>query len=161
MPSWVMLRAVLFVTLRSTSCPNHSRKFVSLKDCGSPLPPPSLCCHAADYHYDTSLRRNLSYLLHKHPDRFQSFDLSFGQAHVFYPEVRRRILHGGAAARCGPGGHGPGQESDQSFLLAHYVNDRPYVASSFMSVAISQVLRLGPGRPLQGSARVGRDADCR
>ncbi|HVW01289.1 MAG TPA: hypothetical protein VHB77_13145, partial [Planctomycetaceae bacterium] len=26
---------------------------------------------------------DLGYLLHKHPDRFQSFDLSFGQAHVF------------------------------------------------------------------------------
>ena len=30
---------------------------------------------------------HLGYLLHKHPDRFQSFDLSFGKAHVFYPEV--------------------------------------------------------------------------
>ena len=29
----------------------------------------------------------LGYLLHKHPDRLQSFDLSFGKAHVFYPEV--------------------------------------------------------------------------
>ncbi len=29
----------------------------------------------------------LGYLSHKPPDRFQSFDLSFGQAHVFYPEV--------------------------------------------------------------------------
>jgi hypothetical protein len=30
---------------------------------------------------------DLGYLLHKHPDRFQSFDLSFGKAHVYYPEV--------------------------------------------------------------------------
>jgi hypothetical protein len=30
---------------------------------------------------------DLSYLLHKRPDRFQSFDVSFGKAHVFYPEV--------------------------------------------------------------------------
>ena len=29
---------------------------------------------------------DLGYLLHKHPDRFQSYDLSFGKAHVFYPE---------------------------------------------------------------------------
>ncbi len=34
-----------------------------------------------------SSARDLSYLLHKHPDRFQSYDLSFGRAHVFYPEV--------------------------------------------------------------------------
>ena len=30
---------------------------------------------------------DLSYLLHKHSERFQSFDLSFGKAHVFYPEA--------------------------------------------------------------------------
>ena len=30
---------------------------------------------------------DLSFLLHKHPDRFQTFDLSFGKAHVYYPEV--------------------------------------------------------------------------
>ena len=30
---------------------------------------------------------DLSYLLHKHPARVQSFDLSFGKAHVFYPET--------------------------------------------------------------------------
>ena len=30
---------------------------------------------------------DLGYLLHKHPARCQSFTLSFGQAHVFYPEA--------------------------------------------------------------------------
>ncbi len=30
---------------------------------------------------------DLGYLLHKHPARVQSFALSFGQAHVFYPEA--------------------------------------------------------------------------
>jgi len=30
---------------------------------------------------------DLGYLLHKHPDRSHSFDLSFGRAHVFYPEA--------------------------------------------------------------------------
>lgn len=28
---------------------------------------------------------DLGYLLHKHPDRVQSFALPFGQAHVAYP----------------------------------------------------------------------------
>ena len=28
---------------------------------------------------------DLGYLLHKHPDRFQSFPMTFGQAYVFYP----------------------------------------------------------------------------
>jgi hypothetical protein len=30
---------------------------------------------------------DLGYLLHKKPERVQSFDLSFGKAHVFYPEA--------------------------------------------------------------------------
>lgn len=30
---------------------------------------------------------DLGYLLHKNPARAQSFTLSFGQAHVFYPEA--------------------------------------------------------------------------
>ena len=31
---------------------------------------------------------DLGHLLHKHPERLQSFSLPFGQAHVFYPEAR-------------------------------------------------------------------------
>ncbi len=30
---------------------------------------------------------DLGYLLHKHPDRAQQFDITAGQAHVFYPEA--------------------------------------------------------------------------
>ena len=30
---------------------------------------------------------DLGYLLHKHPDRAQSFAVAAGQAHVFYPEA--------------------------------------------------------------------------
>jgi hypothetical protein len=29
----------------------------------------------------------LGYLLHKNPNRLQSSELSFGKAHVFYPEA--------------------------------------------------------------------------
>ena len=92
---------------------------------------------------------DLGYLLHKHPDRCQSFDLSFGTAHVFYPEV--------AAERCSacllldvdPVGLVRGQRQNASFMLAQYVNDRPYTASSFMSVAIAQVF----GSALQGRCK--------
>ena len=39
---------------------------------------------------------DLGYLLYKHPDRCQSFDLTFGKARVFYPEVgAERVLFGG------------------------------------------------------------------
>lgn len=83
---------------------------------------------------------DLGYLLHKHPDRFQSFELSFGQAHVFYPEVTAERTTAALMLDVDPVGMVRGKGRDQSFLLAQYVNDRPYVASSFMSVAISQVL---------------------
>ncbi len=94
---------------------------------------------------------DLGYLLHKHPGRYQTFSLSFGKAHVFFPQAdrerctaallvevdaialarsRRKIAHG--------------------FSLHPYVNDRPYVASSFLSVALGKVF---------GSALAGRSRE--
>src|SRR6266704_148561 len=81
---------------------------------------------------------DLGYLLHKHPAKIQSFSLSFGKAHVFYPEVE-----------ADPVGMVRGKNRNPGFLLAQYVNDRPYVASSFMSVAIAQVF----GSAMQGRSR--------
>ncbi len=88
---------------------------------------------------------DLGFLLHKHPDRFQSFDLSFGQAHVFYPEATEDRCSACLLLEVDPIGMVRGKRRDQSFLLGHYVNDRPYVASSFLSVAISQVFGTAMG----------------
>src|SRR6266545_6129213 len=92
---------------------------------------------------------DLGYLFHKNPSRLQSFPLPFGQAHVFYPEATNErctaalLLDVDPVAlvrnRRGPSGDGG--------TLDQYVNDRPYVASSFLSVAIARVL---------GSALAGR-----
>ncbi len=99
----------------------------------------------------TNTRRpaaELGFLLHKHPERFQSYDLSFGRVHVFYPEAstdRCRVcllLDVDSVGMVRGKGQGEG-------LLDQYVNDRPYVASSFMSVAISQVF----GSALQGRCK--------
>ena len=76
--------------------------------------------------------------------------MSFGQAHVFYPEVGEDRTTAALLLDVDPVGMVRGKSRDQSFLLGHYVNDRPYVASSFMSVAISQVF---------GSAMAGRCKD--
>src|SRR5438105_1493176 len=92
----------------------------------------------------------LGFLLHKHPDRFQSFDLSFGKAHVFYPEAGEARCTAALLLDVDPVGMVRGRSRDQRFLLGHYVNDRPFVASSFMSVAIAQVF---------GSAMSGRCKD--
>lgn len=84
---------------------------------------------------------DLGFLLHKHPDRCQSFDLSFGKAHVFYPEISAERTSAALLLDVDPVGMVRGKSRDQSFLLDQYVNDRPYVASSFLSVAIAQVFR--------------------
>jgi 3' terminal RNA ribose 2'-O-methyltransferase Hen1 len=92
---------------------------------------------------------DLGYLLHKHPGRFQSFDLSFGQAHLFYPEVSAERCSACLLLDVDPIGLVRRSNQDQGFVLSQYVNDRPYTASSFLSVAISQVL----GSALQGRCK--------
>jgi 3' terminal RNA ribose 2'-O-methyltransferase Hen1 len=92
---------------------------------------------------------DLGYLLHKHPERFQSFDLSFGKSHVYYPEVSAERCTACLLLDVDAVGMVRGRNADQSFLLAQYVNDRPYAASSFMSVAIAQVF----GSALQGRCK--------
>src|SRR5438128_3296200 len=92
---------------------------------------------------------DLGYLLHKHPDRCQSFDLSFGKVHVFYPEVGHDRCTACLLLDVDPVGLVRGKNASASFLLAQYVNDRPYAASSFMSVAIAQVF----GSALQGRCK--------
>src|SRR5437588_13118402 len=92
---------------------------------------------------------DLGYLLHKHPDRCQSFDLSFGKVHVFYPEVGAERCSACLLLDVDPVAMVRGKNASASFLLAQYVNDRPYAASSFMSLAIAQVF----GSALQGRCK--------
>ena len=95
---------------------------------------------------------DLGYLLRKNPARLHSFPLSFGQAHVFYPEATSDRCTATLLLDVDPVGlvrnrKGPAGEGG---TLDQYVNDRPYVASSFLSVAISRVF---------GSALGGRSKD--
>jgi len=88
---------------------------------------------------------DLGYLLHKHPDRLQTFPTAAGAAHVFYPEA--------TAGRCtaalllevdpialvrGPAGS---KTKPSDGELAQYVNDRPYAASSMLAVALKEAFR--------------------
>ena len=90
---------------------------------------------------------DLGYLLHKHPARVQTFNLSFGKAHVFYPEATEARCTAVLALDINSISLIRGS---RDFALSQYVNDRPYVASSFMSVAIANVF---------GSALNGNSAD--
>ena len=95
---------------------------------------------------------DLGFLLHKNPNRVQSFAESFGQAHVFYPEASEDGCTVALLLDVDPvglvrRGRGP---SGEGGTLDQYVNDRPYVASSFLSVAISDVF---------GTAMTGRSKE--
>jgi 3' terminal RNA ribose 2'-O-methyltransferase Hen1 len=93
---------------------------------------------------------DLGFLLHKPPDRHQSFDLSFGTAHVFYPEASAERCSACLLLDVDPVRLVRGKGDWKGGMLDKYVNDRPYVASSFISVAISQVF---------GSALAGRSKE--
>lgn len=86
---------------------------------------------------------DLGFLLHKNPARVQSFELAFGVAHVLYPEASAERCTVALLLDVDPVGlvRTKGGPSGDRGLLRQYVNDRPYVASSFLSVAIAQVLR--------------------
>ncbi len=84
---------------------------------------------------------DLGYLLRKNPARLQSFRLSFGTAWVFYPEATDEQCEMALQVEVDPVGlvrnrRGPQGEAR---TLDQYVNDRPYAASSFLSVAIADV----------------------
>jgi 3' terminal RNA ribose 2'-O-methyltransferase Hen1 len=84
---------------------------------------------------------DLGFLLHKNPDRYQTVELTFGTAHVIYPEASEGRCTATLLVDIDPialvrNHRGP---SGNDFSLSQYVNDRPFVASSFMAVALGRV----------------------
>ena len=86
---------------------------------------------------------DLGYLLHKNPGRFQTFNLPFGKANVFYPEAESDRCTVALLLEIDPIGlvRGKSGGPNNGAWLEQYVNDRPYVASSHLSVAIASVFR--------------------
>lgn len=90
--------------------------------------------------------RDLSFLLHKHPDHVHERDLGFATAHLFYPvatderctAVLLLDVDAVGLVRDRPKG------SNQSFAPG-YVSDRAYAASSFLSVAIARTFSTALG----------------
>ncbi|MBJ6109515.1 3' terminal RNA ribose 2'-O-methyltransferase Hen1 [Hymenobacter sp. BT523] len=83
---------------------------------------------------------DLGYLLHKNPARLQSIEVAGGQAHVFYSEATAERCTAALLLDLDPIGlvRGRAGASGEGFALEQYVNDRPYVASSFLSAALSK-----------------------
>jgi 3' terminal RNA ribose 2'-O-methyltransferase Hen1 len=96
--------------------------------------------------------------LGKHPDRAHRVELSFGSALVCFPVVQPRRCTAALVvdvdpARPGRAGRSAGGSAGGSRggagTLEQFVNDRPYAASSLLSVAIGRAL----GSALRGQCR--------
>ncbi len=90
---------------------------------------------------------DLGYLLHKNPSSLFERRTSFGTARVFYPEASPERCTAALLVEIDPVGLVRGS---RGVTLAQYVSDRPYVPSSFLSVALGEVF---------GTALAGRSKD--
>jgi 3' terminal RNA ribose 2'-O-methyltransferase Hen1 len=96
---------------------------------------------------------DLGYLLHKHPDRLQTFATAAGAAHVFYPEATAERCTAALLLEVDPialvrgkdrnskDGNTKDRNKPSDGELAQYVNDRPYAASSMLAVALKEAFR--------------------
>lgn len=92
---------------------------------------------------------DLGFLLHKSPAHLHSADLPVGKAHVFYPEATPDRCSVALVLEIDPVGLVRNRRGSPGFALDQYVNDRPYAASSFLSVAISRVF----GSAMKGTSK--------
>jgi 3' terminal RNA ribose 2'-O-methyltransferase Hen1 len=96
---------------------------------------------------------DLGFLLHKHPDRVHEVSVPFGSARIVYSEATEQCCTAALLVDVDPVGlvrqrtAGPG---GQDSSLEQYVNDRPYAACSFLSVALGKCF---------GTAMAGRSKD--
>lgn len=96
---------------------------------------------------------DLGFLLHKNPDRLHSAELPFGTVHVLYPEATAERCTAALIVEVDPVGlvrDRKGGPKGADFSLGQYVNDRPYAASSFLSVALNKCF---------GTAMTGRSKE--
>jgi 3' terminal RNA ribose 2'-O-methyltransferase Hen1 len=97
---------------------------------------------------------DLGFLLHKNPARCQQFDLAFGRAYVFFPEAGSERCTAALLLDIDPIGIVRGKRgSMEGGPLDQYVNDRPYAATSLLSVALGQVF----GSACKGQCRERHD----
>lgn len=91
---------------------------------------------------------DLGYLLHKNPKNVNVVELAFGEAKVFYTEASEERCTAVLLLDLDPVKLSRRRRSD--LALEPYVNDRPYVVSSFFSVALARTF---------GTALAGRSKD--
>lgn len=97
---------------------------------------------------------DVGYLLAKHPERIQDFALPFGTAWVYYPQVSSQASTVVLQVEVDPVGLVRNRRfRTDGFALSAYVNDRPYTASSMLSVAIKRIF----GTALKGRCQARPD----
>lgn len=95
---------------------------------------------------------DLGFLLMKHPDNVHAVDLAFGRATLVYPEASEERCTAALVVEVDPvelvrgRGGAPG-------IQDQYVNDRPYAASSLLSVAMGRAL----GTAMAGRSKVRQE----
>jgi len=77
---------------------------------------------------------DLGFLLHKNPANLHEVEVAFGKAYVFYTEATAQRCTACLLLEIDPVGLVRGAQRFED-----YVNDRPYVSSSYMTVAIGRV----------------------
>ena len=82
--------------------------------------------------------RDLGFLLGKHPDRLFERDLSVGKALVFYTAATASRTSAVLYLEVDPIALVRGRHRNARGLISNYVNQRPYVANSLLSVAIGR-----------------------
>ncbi|MDP4027146.1 3' terminal RNA ribose 2'-O-methyltransferase Hen1 [Methylobacterium sp. NEAU 140] len=92
---------------------------------------------------------DLGFLLHKNPEREHEADFGFGRAVMFYPARSPDRCEFALTLDIDPITLVRGRSGGDG-MLDQYVNDRPYAASSFLSVALARGL---------GSAMAGRSRE--
>lgn len=82
---------------------------------------------------------DLGYLLHKNPANVHQRKQNYGMATVFYSEVSEERCTANLLVELNPIDlvRGRRGSAKTGFTLGQYVNDRPYTASSFLSVAMA------------------------
>lgn len=101
---------------------------------------------------------DLGYLLHKHPDKVQDFNLPFGRSTVFYPEVTDSHATICLMVQVDPIELSRWSAGNESRPLEPYVNDRPYTANSFLSVALGDAFRTAMNGKSQGRPELVTEA---
>jgi len=85
---------------------------------------------------------DLGYLLHKHPARCQTLSFGFGKIYIFYPVASKEKCTVALLMDIDPIGLiRRRRQGKMGIQPDQYVNDRPYVCSSFISVALTQAFR--------------------